>query len=646
MALVFKFNVTEANQTCKLPISGINIIISIDWGDGSLSSSIIEDHTYTSTGIYTVTITGTNINVIDCSSEQFSFFRNYLTECSSFGNVGLISLNNAFFNCINLTRIPDTLPPSVTTMDTIFKGAFNGSSDFIQSINWDITNVTSLLGMFQNTARFNSLVSFTYNVNDAVIKNMNNIFSGAQKFNQPFTLDITKVSTTAEMFSETVEFNSIVTFTTSNQLNSVPKDMSRMFFKAQKFNKPLLNFDTTKVITMDNMFNSYNQNVLAPFNQDISSWNVTSLETANGMLFNTSFSIDNYDKLLNGWSNQNVKSNVTFTNVGLVFSQAGLEGYNKLINSPNSWNINNDYLNIVSSTNHVYKNNNFNLTTLPLPQELISSLGNKTVYLTNSNITDPTVTPVVLSSAIIINNTLTFNSINLSTLGRTLLYVYIDNTTGRNINKLDLTLLNKKYLNNREGEEIFLYQPISLLFITVEEDPSPPPIVCFNKGTKILTNTGYVAIEQLKQGQLIKTLDKYVPIYKIGKKTITHIASPEKIENQLYVYKNSDYHEMTEDLIITGSHARLIDTKNENVTGKIQNKYKLPVYLDENSQVYDKKGEYTVYHIALDNSNRFGQYGIYANGLLVESCSIHCLQYRSAMKFIEKHIQLPLRLKK
>jgi hypothetical protein len=47
MALVFKFNVTEANQTCKLPISGnFNMIISINCGDDSLSSSILEDHIY------------------------------------------------------------------------------------------------------------------------------------------------------------------------------------------------------------------------------------------------------------------------------------------------------------------------------------------------------------------------------------------------------------------------------------------------------------------------------------------------------------------------------------------------------------------------------------------------------------------------
>ena len=44
--------------------------------------------------------------------------------------------------------------------------------------------------------------------------------------------------------------------------------------------------------------------------------------------------------------------------------------------------------------------------------------------------------------------------------------------------------------------------------------------------------------------------------------------------------------------------------------------------MDENSEVYtDECGELDVYHVALgDDKNR--NYGIYANGLLVESCFI------------------------
>jgi len=51
--------------------------------------------------------------------------------------------------------------------------------------------------------------------------------------------------------------------------------------------------------------------------------------------------------------------------------------------------------------------------------------------------------------------------------------------------------------------------------------------------------------------------------------------------------------------------------------------YRLPVYLDNNSDIYTEEyGDINVYHIALgDNENR--NYGIFANGLLVESCFIN-----------------------
>ena len=59
--------------------------------------------------------------------------------------------NASFLNCINLTTVPTTLPPGVTFMDLMFSGAtsFNGNIS-----NWDISNVTSMNQMFNNTSSF------------------------------------------------------------------------------------------------------------------------------------------------------------------------------------------------------------------------------------------------------------------------------------------------------------------------------------------------------------------------------------------------------------------------------------------------------------------------------------------------------------
>ena len=64
-------------------------------------------------------------------------------------------------------------------------------------------------------------------------------------------------------------------------------------------------------------------------------------------------------------------------------------------------------------------------------------------------------------------------------------------------------------------------------------------------------------------------------------------------------------------------------------------KYRLPICLDEKASVYEKEGTYTVYHIALENENYTWNYGFFANGLLVESCSKRYLKERSGMTIIE-----------
>jgi hypothetical protein len=46
-------------------------------------------------------------------------------------------------------------------------------------------------------------------------------------------------------------------------------------------------------------------------------------------------------------------------------------------------------------------------------------------------------------------------------------------------------------------------------------------IPCFAKGSKILTNQGYICIEELKVGDMVKTLnDGYLPVHSIGNKEI------------------------------------------------------------------------------------------------------------------------------
>ena len=170
---------------------------------------------------------------------------------------------------------------------------------------------------------------------------------------------------------------------------------------------------------------------------------------------------------------------------------------------------------------------------------------------------------------------------------------------------------------------------------------------CFKEDTKILTKNGYVPIQNLRKGDLVKTFkNDYKPINMIGVREINHISNKQRIKEQLYVCRENEYPEIFEELVITGCHSILVDNftdetqkeKTIEVNGKIyitDKKYRLPVCLDERASVYENPGNYNIYHIALEHESYYMNYGIYANGLLVESCSRRYMKEESNMSLIE-----------
>jgi len=184
-----------------------------------------------------------------------------------------------------------------------------------------------------------------------------------------------------------------------------------------------------------------------------------------------------------------------------------------------------------------------------------------------------------------------------------------------------------------------------VLLITPIMDLSPLP--CFKEGSRILTNKGYIPIEQLRKGNLVKTfMNDYKAIQMIGKKEIYHPASQERIKDQLYQYSQHEYPEVFEPLVITGLHSILIDHfESEEQKNKIieilgglygtDTMYFVPAFADHHSSVYETPGTYTIYHLALENDDCYNNYGIYANGLLVETCSIYVMKEFSNMNLIE-----------
>jgi hypothetical protein len=59
-------------------------------------------------------------------------------------------------------------------------------------------------------------------------------------------------------------------------------------------------------------------------------------------------------------------------------------------------------------------------------------------------------------------------------------------------------------------------------------------------------------------------------------------------------------------------------------------------FLDERAEPWISKGEYTIWHFALENTDLNMNYGVYANGgLLVETSFINFLKKKSNMEIFE-----------
>jgi len=182
---------------------------------------------------------------------------------------------------------------------------------------------------------------------------------------------------------------------------------------------------------------------------------------------------------------------------------------------------------------------------------------------------------------------------------------------------------------------------------------SAASITCFEENTKILcfnsekAEEEYVMVKDLRKGHLVKTfVSGYKPIVMIGKRDIYHPAVEERIKNQLYKCSNDKYPEIFEDLIITGCHCILVrgfvsdeqKEKSIELNGDLyitDNRYRLPACIDDKSTVYEEAGNYTIYHLALENDDYYMNYGIYANGLLVETCSKRYLKEVSGMDLLK-----------
>jgi len=354
------------------------------WGDGTQDTITSWNqaetlHTYTSAGIYTISLIGT---IQGFAFEQAGDLEKILS-ITTFGNVILGDYSNwVFGGCINLdlTAVQDV--PDLSTMTTL-EGMFNSYSFLtINNLeNWDLSNITNLIDMFNSASIFNQNIG-GWNVSN--VTNMSFVFANATAFNQDIgSWNVSSVTNMSSMFLDVNAFNQDI----SGWNVSSVTNMSNMFFKAFAFNQDIGAWNVSNVINMSAMFSNaiaFNQDIGAwdvsnvtnmdamfsfatAFNQDIGAWNVSNVtimstmfdnatafnqdigtwDISNVSIFNdfmtgktpATFSTTNLNSIYNGWSLLSVQPNINISFGTAKYTIAGQAGKNILDFAPNNWTI-------------------------------------------------------------------------------------------------------------------------------------------------------------------------------------------------------------------------------------------------------------------------------------------------------------------
>jgi len=245
------------------------------------------------------------------------------------------------------------------------------------------------------------------------------------------------------------------------------------------------------------------------------------------------------------------------------------------------------------------------------------------------------------------NSTVTYNS-QILTGDKSMYLLGYKSTIASIPSYIDEVFLFNRILSASEITAIY-----NLTYTSYIPTPPPPPYPCFLEGSKILRydpvsdKESYVPVETLRRGDLIVTAESGAkPIHSIGYKPIPLPKSDSNPSNRLYKFSRKYCPDVFEPLYITGEHCTLHHQVSQDLLSKIaehmgdvyvtENHYRVPAQMDDRAEPYDGEDEpVTIWHFALENENVAHNYGVWANGLLVESCAIESLLEKSGMRLLE-----------
>jgi surface protein len=293
-AFITTWETTSADESITIPTNGQNVSdydFTIDWGDGTTETYTGNDpdpsHTYSSSGSYSVEITGTFPRIF---LDEDGTSAAKLQSIDQWGTIQWESMAQAFVGAENMTYAAEDVPDlsSVTNMSSMFARAyqFNGAIG-----DWDVSNVTNMSSMFDTARNFNQPLD-SWDVSS--VTNMRSMFQDARRFNQPIgSWDVSNVTDMGVMFSGATDFNQPI----GNWYVASVTTMVAMFRYAASFNQDIGNWPVYSVTDMSYMFES-----AGSFNQDIGDWYVYHATDMEGMFEGAS----SFNQDIGDWETDNV----------------------------------------------------------------------------------------------------------------------------------------------------------------------------------------------------------------------------------------------------------------------------------------------------------------------------------------------------
>jgi surface protein len=316
----------SASDTVVLPLSsGGTYSGKIDWGDGSESvlSYANRTHVYASSGIYTITLSGTMVGFRFNNSGD----KAKITDISNWGEL-TPTPNGCFLGCSNLD-VSATDAPIITgnNLDYMF---YNCSSlttaDFSK---WDTSSITTAKGTFQNCYYFNgqldnwvhsgvtSLHTFFFNCDrfagnldswdTSGVTNWYETFRGANWFN-------------ASMAGWVIRGNMHGSFlcNSNNTLQGIGMDtwdVSQMTrfgaYNCSSLNPDVTNWDTSALLIAQGCWQS-----CSSFNRSMANWDVNQVTNFTNFMLGSRLSTANYDATLIAWDAQGIMAYSGTVNFG------------------------------------------------------------------------------------------------------------------------------------------------------------------------------------------------------------------------------------------------------------------------------------------------------------------------------------------